>query len=87
MPGRKVLPAEHMAPARPRNTDAELVSETSSYTWSSPVMTSRSRRRNAAMEGMWAFRMGHAWATMSGVMTMTEPVRRTSGAGGRARRL
>ena len=86
VPGRKVLPAEHMAPARPRNMDSELVPKTSSYTCSSPVMTSR-RRRNAAMGTLWAFQMGHAWATMSGVMTMTERVPRTSGAGGRARRL
>ena len=49
MPGWSGLPAEHMAPARPRNMDSELVPRTSSYTWSSPVMTSRRRRRNAAM--------------------------------------
>ena len=79
--------AEHMAPASPRNMDSELVPKTPSYTCSSPLMMRRRRRRNAATEGRRAFRMGHAWATMSGAMTMTEPVRRTSGAGERARRL
>ena len=52
MPGWSGLLAEHMTPARPRNMHSAPVPKTSSYTCSSPVMMSRSRRRNAVTEGI-----------------------------------